>query len=41
VSSNPAQDGRFRKLKVELKRPGLKVRHRPGYYAPVPFTADQ
>ena len=41
VSSNPAQDGKFRKLKVELKRSGLKVRHRPGYYAPVPATSDQ
>jgi VWFA-related protein len=40
VSSNSAHDGRFRKLKVELKRPGLRVRHRPGYYAPVPTTAD-
>jgi Ca-activated chloride channel homolog len=41
VSSNTAQDGRFRKLKVELKRPGLKVRHRHGYYAPLPTTADK
>ena len=41
VSSNTAQDGRFRKLKVELKRPGLKVRHRQGYYAPLPTTADK
>jgi VWFA-related protein len=40
VSSNTVQDGRFRKLKVELKRPGLKVRHRHGYYAPLPATAD-
>jgi Ca-activated chloride channel family protein len=41
VSSNTAQDGRFRKLKVELTRPGLKVRHRHGYYAPLPTTADK
>ena len=41
VSTNPEQDGKFRKLKVELKRPGLRVRHRPGYYAPVPVTADK
>jgi Ca-activated chloride channel family protein len=41
ASSNPAQDGRFRKLRVELKRAGLKVRHRPGYYGPLPATADQ
>jgi VWFA-related protein len=39
VSTNPDQDGKFRKLKVEVKRPGLKVRHRPGYYAPLPVTA--
>jgi len=39
VSTNPAHDGKFRKLKVEVKRPGLKVRHRPGYYAPLPVTA--
>jgi VWFA-related protein len=41
VSSNTRQDGKFRKLKVELKRPGLKVRHRPGYYGPLPATADK
>jgi Ca-activated chloride channel homolog len=41
VSSNQRHDGRFRKLKVELKRPGLRVRHRPGYYAPAPTTADK
>ena len=40
VSTNPNQDGKFRKLKVELKRPGLKVRHRPGYYAPLPPTTS-
>ena len=38
VSTNPNQDGKFRKLKVELKKPRLKVRHRPGYYAPIPPT---
>jgi VWFA-related protein len=26
-------DGRYHKLKVELRRPGLKVEARPGYYA--------
>jgi Ca-activated chloride channel family protein len=41
ASSNPAQDGKFRKLRVELKRAGLKVRHRPGYYGPLPTTADK
>ena len=34
VSDNPARDGRFRRLQVEVKRPGLKLRHRPGYAAP-------
>jgi Ca-activated chloride channel family protein len=34
VSDNPARDGRFRKLSVEVRRPGLKLRHRPGYDAP-------
>jgi Ca-activated chloride channel homolog len=27
-------DGKFRKLKVVVRRPGLKVHHREGYYAP-------
>jgi Ca-activated chloride channel family protein len=34
VSDNSARDGRFRKLTVEVKRPGLKLRYRPGYAAP-------
>ena len=34
VSDNPRRDGKFRRITVELKRPGLKVRHRPGYDAP-------
>jgi Ca-activated chloride channel family protein len=34
VSDNPARDGRFRKITLEVKRPGLKLRHRPGYDAP-------
>jgi Ca-activated chloride channel family protein len=34
VSDNPKHDGRFRRITVELKRPGLKVRHRTGYGAP-------
>jgi VWFA-related protein len=36
VSTNAAKDASVRKLKVEVKRPGLKVRHRPGYTAPGP-----
>jgi len=30
-SSGGAPDGKFRRLRVNVKRPGLKVRHRPGY----------
>ncbi len=33
-SSNPARDGRFRKIKVEVRRKGVNVRARAGYYAP-------
>jgi VWFA-related protein len=32
-STNPARDGRFRRIKVKLNKPGLKVEHRNGYYA--------
>ena len=34
VSDNPKHDGKYRRITVELKRPALKVRHRPGYDAP-------
>jgi VWFA-related protein len=34
VSDDPRRDGKFRKLKVEVKPRGLRVRHRPGYYVP-------
>jgi Ca-activated chloride channel family protein len=34
VPENTAQDGKFRKIKIEVARKGLKVRHREGYYAP-------
>ena len=39
VSDNPRQDGRFRKLRVDVRRDGLKVRHRTGYFAPVPVAS--
>ncbi len=34
VSHNKARDGAFREIKVRLKKRGLKVKHRKGYYAP-------
>jgi hypothetical protein len=36
-SSNPARDGRYRKITVRVNRPGLKVDYRKGYYAPADF----
>ena len=33
-STNPARDGRFRRIRVRLKRPDLKLEYRSGYYAP-------
>jgi Ca-activated chloride channel homolog len=35
-SSSTASDGKFHKLRVNLKRSGLKVRHRPGYTRVMP-----
>ena len=36
-STNPARDGKYRKLTVKVKRPGVKVEYRQGYYAPADF----
>ena len=37
-SSNPARDGRFRRITVQVKsRPGAKLDFRRGYYAPADF----
>jgi VWFA-related protein len=33
TSNNPLKDGRFRKLKVQVNRPDLKLDYRAGYYA--------
>jgi hypothetical protein len=35
--TNTRSDGRFRKIRVEVTRPGMKVDARPGYYAPKNF----
>jgi VWFA-related protein len=37
-SSNPARDGKYRKLTVKVKRPGVKLEYRQGYYAPADFN---
>ena len=36
-SNNPARDGRYRHITVRVKRPGLKLDFRRGYYAPADF----
>ena len=35
--TNTRADGRFRHIRVEVARPGLKVQARPGYFAPKSF----
>jgi VWFA-related protein len=36
-STNPARDGKYRKLTIRIDRPGIKLEYRPGYYAPADF----
>ena len=36
-STNPARDGKFRRIVVQVRRPGLKLEYRRGYYAPADF----
>ena len=36
-STNPARDGRYRKLTIKVNRPGTALEYRPGYYAPADF----
>jgi VWFA-related protein len=38
TSTNPARDGRFRRIRVTLKQPGYKLEFRSGYYAPRDFA---
>lgn len=37
ASTNARKDGKFRRIKVQLKRPGLRIEHRSGYYADKDF----
>jgi VWFA-related protein len=36
-STNPARDGRYRRLVVKVNMPGVKIDYRRGYYAPADF----
>ena len=36
-STNTARDGKFRKLTIRVKRSGVKLEYRPGYWAPADF----
>jgi VWFA-related protein len=36
-SSNPARDGRYRRISVKVNVPGVKIDHRRGYYAPADY----
>ncbi|MGI8772259.1 MAG: VWA domain-containing protein [Acidobacteriaceae bacterium] len=36
-STNPARDGRYRKLSIKLNRSDVKLEYRPGYYAPADY----
>jgi VWFA-related protein len=36
-STNPARDGKYRKLTVKIDKPGVKLEYRQGYYAPADF----
>ncbi len=34
ISTNKKHDGKFRKIKIKVKRRGIKLRYKKGYYAP-------
>jgi VWFA-related protein len=38
LSSNSKQDGKYRKIRVEITRPDLEIKHRPGYFASKSFN---
>src|SRR5262249_31097783 len=35
--TNPAMDGKFRRIKVQVNRPDVKIEYRAGYYGPKDF----
>ena len=37
-STNSKEDGKYRKIRVEITRPGAKIAHRPGYFAAKAFA---
>ena len=37
-SKNNKEDGKYRKIRVEVTRPDLKIEHRPGYFASKAFA---
>ena len=41
ISDNVKKNGKYRKLKVEVNRPELRLRHRPGYQGPSPRPRDK
>jgi VWFA-related protein len=36
-STNPARDGRYRRITVKVNVPGVKIEYRKGYYAPADY----
>ena len=36
-STNPARDGRYRRLQIKVNRADVKLEYRPGYYAPADY----